>query len=93
MRKITASIKEAFESGKSKTIGNTATDGSTVWLHGNAIIKREEDGNIYATLAGWNTPTTKERTNGIVNAGFHTVKGQAMRNNEPVDDNSWIKIS
>ena len=92
MRKITLEIKKAFESGESKTIGNTATDGNTVWLHGNAIIKKE-NGNIYATLAGWNTPTTKERTNGIVNAGFHTVKGQAMRNNEPVNDNSWIKIS
>lgn len=92
MRKITSLIKEAFEAGKSKTIGNTATDGNTVWLHGNAIIKKE-DGNIYATLAGWNTPTTKERTNEIVNAGFHTVKGQAMRNNEPVNDNEWIKIS
>ena len=51
MRKITASIKEAFEAGKSKTIGNTSTDGTTVWLHGNAIIKKEDYGNIYATLA------------------------------------------
>jgi len=92
MRKITLEIKKAFEAGTSKTVGNTSTDGTIVWLHDNAIIKKE-NGNIYATLAGWNTPTTKERTNGIVNAGFHTVKGQAMRNNEPVNDNSWIKIS
>jgi len=92
MRLITSQIKEAFDAGKSKRIGNTSTDGAMVWLHGNAIIKKE-NGNVFATLAGWNTPTTKERVNGITGAGFHTVRGEAMRNGEPVSATDWIQIS
>ena len=38
MRKVTEQIKQAFERGEAKTVGNTRTDGNTVWLHGNAIV-------------------------------------------------------
>ena len=93
MRKITEKIVTAFLDGDSLAIDNTMTDGADIRLHGNVIAYWDIDATVIITLAGWNTPTTKERTNGLVNAGFHTVKGQAMRNHEPVDDNSWIKIS
>ena len=59
MRKVTQQIKQAFERGEAKTIGNTTTDGNTVWLHGNAIVKRDADGLVRWSLAGWNTPTTR----------------------------------
>ena len=55
MRKRTQQIKEAFEQGTSKKVGNTRTDGQTVWLHGNAIVKHDPDGLVRWSLAGWNT--------------------------------------
>jgi|TARA_R100000479_G_C6388864_1_gene204215 hypothetical protein len=91
MRKITAKIKQAFDRRESKTINNTRTDGTTVWLHGNAIVKREDDG-VYVTLAGWNTPTTRERVNGITNIGFHQKNFEAYINNEPVSSTEWYKV-
>ena len=59
MRKVTEQIKEAFERRQSKKVGNTRTDGMTVWLHGNPIVKRDADGLVRWSLAGWNTPTTR----------------------------------
>ena len=92
MRKITQQIKSAFESRQAKSCGNTTTDGNAVFLHGNKIIERREDG-IYATLAGWNTPTTRERVNGITGAGFHQVDFCAMRNGKSVSASEWIKVA
>lgn len=71
MRKVTRQIAEAFEARKSRTVGNTTTDGETVWLHGNPIVRRnenEEGGveNIEVSMAGWPTNTTRERINGIL---------------------------
>ena len=64
MRKVTQTIANAFAQGNKMTIGNTATDGNAVYLHGNKIAERTNDG-ILMTLAGWNTTTTRERLNGI----------------------------
>jgi len=92
MRKVTQTIKEAWLNGEAKTVSNTHTDGNSVWLHGNQIIKVKENGEVWATLAGWDTPTTKERVNGITNAGFHTVNFETHINGVPVDDDEWIFI-
>ena len=98
MRTVTAQIKKAFDNGNAKKIGNTETDGDNVWLHGNKIIERRSDG-VYATLAGWNTPTTRERINGITGAGFHQLKGAACLNGTPLYLNAkpcyleeWYKV-
>jgi hypothetical protein len=64
MRKVTEEIAKAFKKGINKTIGNTATLDGAVFLHGNKIAKIE-DGALLMSLAGWNTPTTRERLNGI----------------------------
>lgn len=90
MRKVTQQIKEAFERGEAKTVGNTTTDGNTVWLHGNAIVKRDPDGLVRWSLAGWNTPTTRERVNGIVNAGVHQVNFEAVLNGQTIDPSDWF---
>ena len=50
MRKVTQQIKDAFEQGKAKKVDNTETDGKTVWLHGNAIVKRDPDGLVRGRL-------------------------------------------
>ena len=85
MRKVTEQIKKAFFEGKRKSIGNTWTDGKSVWLHTNKIITSETlaDGSkrIIWTLAGWNTVTTRERLNGIL--GDHFC-GVFQRNYEPM---------
>jgi len=90
MRKVTAQIKEAFERRQSKKVGNTRTDGTTVWLHGNPIIQRQPNGMVHWTLAGWNTPTTRERLNGIVDAGVHQVNFEAMQNGVPISSQDWF---
>jgi hypothetical protein len=72
MRKVSKEIASAFIAGKRKTMGNTHTDGKTLWLHGNAIARRNDKGGIEISSAGWETVTTKERLNTVLyylNAG------------------------
>lgn len=90
MRKVTQQIKEAFEERKAKTVGNTHTDGESVWLHGNKIVTRDPSGVVIATLAGWNTPTTRERVNGITGLGFHQVNFEACLNGQIIDPFAWF---
>ena len=90
MRKVTQQIKQAFEQGKSLKVGNTRTDGQTVWLHGNAIVKRDPDGLVRWSLAGWNSPTTRERVNGIANAGVHQVKFEPILNGQIINLSDWF---
>lgn len=90
MRKVTAQIKQAFEQGKSLKVGNTRTDGKTVWLHDNAIVKRDPDGLVRWSLAGWNSPTTRERVNGIANAGVRQVKFEPILNGQVIDSFDWF---
>ena len=61
MRQVTNRIANAFASRQSLTVGNTRTDGNHVWLHGNMIVKRAEDGQVLVSNAGWYSNTTKER--------------------------------
>ena len=84
MRKVTRNIVEAWARGKCCTNGNTATNGDSIWLHGNAIAWKTSDADIIAlTLAGWNTVTTRERLNGVLN--FYGIGYRfAQRNFEPV---------
>ena len=66
MRKVTEQIGNALANSQEKRVGNTVTDGNTVWLHGNEIVRRNSSGKFSVTMAGWPTPTTRERINGIM---------------------------
>jgi hypothetical protein len=90
MRKVTEQIKQAFNQGLSKKVGNTRTDGKSVFLHGNEIIKRDASGLVMATLAGWNTPTTRERINGITGLGIYQKNFTPMLNGQEVDSYDWL---
>ena len=90
MRKVTEQIKQAFNQGTSLKVGNTRTDGQTVWLHGNAIVKRDPDGLVRWSLAGWNTPTTRERVNGIANADVCQFKFEPVLNGQTIDSSDWF---
>ena len=93
MRQVTQKIRKAFWKGQSLTIGNTKTDGQSVWLHGNEIVKTAGNGQVWATLAGWNTPTTRERVNGITGLNFHQVDFDARLDGRPVDAQDWFIVS
>mgnify|MGYP001194128454 CR=1 FL=1 len=92
MRKVTQQIKSAFESRQPLSVDNTSTDGNTIWLHGNAIVKRDASGFVIWSLAGWNTPTTRERVNGIVNAGVHQVNFEPVLNGHKIDSSDWFAV-
>ena len=83
MRKVTKQIVASWANHKALTIGNTHTDGQTIYLHGNAIAWRTSADRLETTLAGWNTVTTRERLNGILS--FYGIPDRyAQRNFEPV---------
>ena len=42
------------------------TDGNQVFLHGNRIAWKLNNKKVAITLAGWPTPTTRERLNAIM---------------------------
>ena len=93
MKQITKKIKNAFEQGKSLKVGNTETDGKTVWLHGSPIVKRDFDGLIRASLAGYNTQVTRERVNGITGLSFRQKKGKAVLNDQEINSSDWFAVA
>jgi hypothetical protein len=66
MRTVTQKVVKAWQMGSTKKVDNTRTDGSRIYLHGNCIAKRDENGSVYISDGGWNTLTTRERLNGIL---------------------------
>ena len=71
MRKVTEQIKDAFFARQTKRVNNTFTDGDSVFLHGNEIIKRDSSGLILFTFAGWGSATTRERLKGILDVDVY----------------------
>ena len=64
MRKVTQVVVNSFMRKSGAKVGNTHTDGTTLFLHNNPIAKHTRDG-IELNACGWLTLTTKERLNGI----------------------------
>ena len=66
MRQVTETVCRAFVNRESKILSNTESTGNRLYLHGNLIAQRDEEtGQVFGTLAGWPTPTTRERLNGL----------------------------
>jgi len=86
MRIVTQRIKTAFEQGKHLKVGNTRTNGKSVFLHGNEIIRRDSTGRIWFTFAGWGSATTRERLRGILNVDVHQKDYEQYVRGEIVDD-------
>jgi hypothetical protein len=94
MRKITQQITTAFESKQKRTIGNTHSDGNTLFLHNNAIAKWLSDTpngkkELYISHAGWPTNTTKERLNGLSGVSINQSKGEWYLNG-PKWTGDWV---
>ena len=90
MRKITKQIGDAYHAGSARRIDNTETDGQSVWLHGNRIIYRDSIGRSWFTLAGWPTPTTRERLQIVVRV--HQSKHLQYWNNTELDSDRWYRV-
>ena len=107
MRKITRESAEAFKEERKYSKANTTV---RVWiesnmlpyhsvemcLHGNLIAKRKGN-QLMVTLAGWDTPTTKERVNGLLSimgckGKFYTRKGQTYFEEAAIDSDTEITI-
>ena len=85
MRKITKDIANAWVARKPRQIGNTMTDGKSVYLHGNLIATRHDNPLRWDfTLAGWNTVTTRERLNGLLSAIGAERAAFVQRKGQPV---------
>lgn len=59
-------IARAFRERRRKTMNNTRTDGHTVWLFGKEIARRDENGVVLVSNAGYVTTTTHDRLNAIL---------------------------
>ena len=90
MRKITKEIVAAFMNHETKRIGNSGTDGTVLYLHGNEIAVHTKEG-IEVTTAGYNTQTTRERLNGIPGVKVNVRQGQLYLNDRPWDG-SWTEV-
>lgn len=79
MRQITQDAAIAFANDRPFRRDNTEVrvlDGSTqLLLHGNIIAARfKGSGKVMMTLAGWGTPTTRERVNGLLQYLGHPTR-------------------
>ena len=96
MRVVTEKVTAAWLQGKRKTVGNTSTDGQNIYLHGNCIAKRDADGSVYITDAGWQTSTTRERLNGILRSlnirSYVCQKDFALYFNDTEWDGGWMMV-
>lgn len=99
-RQVTNRIVSAFRKGVAAKCGNTYTDGRRVYLHGNLIAERRDDGSCWVTDANWATRTTHERLRALgLSVGFRkgvqVVYGRgegALKHGDPWDG-SWMRTS
>ena len=96
MKKITEQAVSAFKSDRSFLSGNTQVrknNGMTeLLLHGNVIAKKD-CGDLWINLCGWNTPTTRERLNGLPFVSLRTKKGDVFLNGVLIADDKWAKVT
>ena len=67
MKTTEKNMIHALNAGINKKVSaNTEVYNGTVYLHGNAIIKRDPtSGKVYVRLSGWNSVTTRSRLRAI----------------------------
>ena len=96
MRIITNKAITAFQASKNFKDGATQVqhaDGiARLSLHGNVIARRIAGEGLSINLCGWNTPTTRERLNGLPNVSLSTKQGQAFLNGQAIPSNGWVFV-
>ncbi len=98
MKQVTQIVIAAFNEGKAKKVGNTHTDGKSLFLHGNKIAEHRDDG-LYISNAGWFSKTTKERLNGLPDLYISQKKykwyiHRSTEQDSSVEwDGSWVRVN
>ena len=105
MRNISRKAALAFRANKRFSLGNTTVSVSplqtTMYLFGHCIAQREHAKHgismVSVTLAGWGTPTTRERLNGLLEmlgspVGFYQKNHEQYLGEEQVDSSDWNTI-
>lgn len=100
MRKIEQKACQAFWVGKLFKQDNTSVQREflpegeffTMRSFNNTIAKRNvKTGEVFVTLAGWNSVTTKSRLNAL-RAGISTKQFKPYINGELMDVYAWYKL-
>ena len=101
MRQVTEQIAHAFMNNYSLKVSNTNTDGKSIFLWNNEIIRKHE-GRVQINLCGYNTTTTRERINGVLRYtgtgyGITTKKGTIYlidreNNKKEIPCDEWVTI-
>ncbi len=96
MRKESMEIVRAFIAGTPKKMKRTYTDGLAIYLHGNKIAEKRQDG-VYGTLVGWGTTTTRERLNCLTReltgrARFCQRKNEQYFDGDEIDSREWVLL-
>lgn len=90
MRKITLDIVKSFRNGLTRKIGNSRTDGESLWLFENKIAEwRHEE--LWICNGGWNSVTTKERLNGLPGVKIQQVNGTWYLNSREWNG-GWVSV-
>lgn len=90
MRQITRDIVNAFQNSRSLRIGNSRTNGESLWLFDNKIAEIRRDG-LWISNAGWQSRTTKERLNGLSGVHIQSVRGNWFLNGRAWDG-GWVNV-
>ena len=74
MRQIEKDVVGAFVRGEYARKDNTESVGGHLYLHGNEIAYRDDEGNIEISHAGWETRTTRSRLNAVLQLAEKNAK-------------------
>ena len=92
MRQITADACHALENGRDFRQSNTVVKNGSMYLWGNEIAQIAS-GQLYVTLSGYNTVTTRERLNGLHGVSVYSRNYQPYINGVAVDSNKWYRVT
>ena len=96
MRQIDRAAAVAFVNNKKLNINNTRVeivDGKPhMYLYGNCIAKKDENGDLLINHCGWETSTTQSRLNALPGVNIRSLKGNFVLNNIHVMQNGWINV-
>lgn len=96
MRQIDVLAKTAFCEWQEFKLSNTEVrlvNGKPhMYLHGNCIAKRDENGDLLINHCGWETNTTRSRLNALPDVHIRSVKGDFVLNDIYIMGNEWINV-
>lgn len=88
MRKVSETVVKAFLAGERKRVGNTETTGIALYLHGNCIATNVK-GAIRIFDGGFQTATTKERLNALIQTMNRSGKYETIADGIYQKDFTW----